>query len=76
MAAAAENSGLILETKVGTLKGIPTSLLGWVCVASIAGFLLWQMTVGMSGKLDRLIDLHARQTTLLERILDKLPVSK
>lgn len=65
-----------VETKIGSVKGIPTALMGWVVVAGIAAFMTWQTCISFNGKLDRLIDISQRQLIVMERIIDRLPAIK
>lgn len=68
------NNGKIdIETKVGNLKGVPVSFLGWLVVAALAVFLVHQTATHASKQHDQLLELQSRSITLLEKILDRTP---
>ena len=54
-----------------SLAGIPASFLGWLFVAGMACFLLYQVTSAYDKKLDVLIDIGRDQVKLLERLTTK-----
>ena len=63
---------ITLDTKLGTMKNIPPSLLGWLVLACIAGFLVWTMDTRISGQLDNLIATNQRMVLALERLVERI----
>ncbi len=55
-----------------TVKNIPPSLLGWVGVFVIAGYLVLEMAGNVSHKIDMLIEAQNRSTLAIEKIIQKL----
>lgn len=66
-------NSVTLETKIGSVRGIPSALMGWIVVAGIAAFMTWQTTVTVNTKLDKIIDISQRQLVVMEKLVDRLP---
>lgn len=64
--------GINLETKYGTIKGIPAQQLGWAGMALIAAFLVYQLSMNFNTKLDKMVESQNRTANSIERLIDLL----
>lgn len=72
------SDGVSIDSPLGKIKGIPLSALGWVGVLFAFGFMLFKLTgsfeqslIKMEGHMGGIAVESAKQTVLLEKILDK-----
>lgn len=56
----------------GSIKGITAQTLGTLCLAVLGGFLVWQLTAGVTTRLDKLVDSQGKTATQIERLIDRL----
>ena len=61
-----------LDTKYGSVHGVPTPVLGWCATAIIATYLVFNLANTVSTKLDRMIESQTRATLAMERIVDRI----
>lgn len=61
-----------VKSKWGGVTGLTSQTFALFCSTLMAALLVWQLSVGITLRLDRLVEFQGRTAVALERLIDRL----